>query len=679
MKTPEIEVDNIPGPGEPLKPAIHEDNQKLLDAEIAERVARAQARLSKKAVKALSKRRAVLSRQLSRAGWNALMIQRHELEQAMARLQHEIKGRTGREWWAIMDQMTANRVQAKKISLQIQPLQPAADELESIIQRFEMHEDALAFEREDAENRAEFLREAFVWEGQIKAVMKQSARMHHAGTDSKGRYFCDIPKIEQIVFKDDRVLYQIRTTYQGFMDRWLNRWHSALPYDVDINDLTCEETLQNLSAGCNRVVTVERSKRGTNLFYSISRLDAPDGIPKRVLYSKVIDFYPLKDHARTPWAMGVSNDRKVVWATFEEFPHLLLAGSTKGGKSNHLNSMIATMCTMNTPSELGLLLIDLKGGIEFTHWAGLKHQIRPMVKKNTEVMDALQLMRSIMEQRLIIFERVKAKNLESYNSKVKHENKLPRLITIVDEMSTLMSLGTLTTAIHNELLILSSQGRAVGMHLVLCTQHSSVEMVPGWVKTNMSIRASTSMPTDTASLVILGTTSAAKIPKIPGRVVFSMGRDEIVVQSPFISDMEVAQAVTISQAFPDSDRGEFAPDVKAPPKLAKEKFTKEELYTIVLEHLKGKISAKNIFEHLGGTENDVISLHHLRIMVKHILDDGLEKGIDHNGIHYRLKKVQGPGNYAMVPSEEKSEEISEGDTEKFRIFTSSDIEMESTA
>lgn len=668
VKTPEIAIADIPAPGEPLRPAIHESNQKLLDEEIALRTERARAKLDKRAMRKLTRRHNTLSKQLKRAGWNDLMVQRHELDQEFERLGYEVKGKTGAAWWRLTMRRVDNRVRYKKLALKIQHLQPIADEFESIIQRFKAHDEVIAFEREDAENRAAFEREAYTWQEQMKATMRRSKRLHHAGTDSNGDYFCHIPQFERIIFKDDRVLYQIRISYQNFIDRFFGRWQDTLPYDVDITDLECEETLKNLSAGCNRVVSVVRSQTGQNFFYSISRLDAPNGIPNKQLYGKIIEFYPVKDHAKTPWPMGTGENRKVEWADFETFPHLLLAGSTKGGKSNHLNQMIATICTHNTPAEVGILLVDLKGGIEFTHWAGLKHQVRPMVKSAGQVLDALQFMRNIMERRLAQFEAIRAKNLESFNGKVKPENKLPRLLIVIDEMATLMGLGILTTAIHEELRVLSSQGRAVGLHLVLCTQHSSVDILPGWVKTNMSIRASTSMPTDVASMVILGTTTAAKIPKIPGRIVFSMGRDEVIVQSPFISDEEIARAVKISQGFPDSDRGEFAIEAKAPIVHPKEKFSKDELFEIVLTQFEGKISASNVFDYLGGKENDVITLRQLRQMVSSVIEIGLEKGIQYGEHHYKLKKVPGRGNYAMEISQRPSEPKTDLDTQEMQAL-----------
>lgn len=633
MKTPEFALEGLPAPGEPLTPKIHPDNQKLIDEELAERAKRTQSKLRPRQLWSLNRRYKVLWKALNRAQWNKLVSHRWDLEQDLQRMQYEIRGKTGRAWFSYAVRMAQNRVVARRVQAQIDKVQPLANEFEMIRLKLKAHADVVAWEKEDAENKRQFRREARDWEEQMKSAFRQTSRLHHMGEDRRGNPFCIIPKIEQVLFKEDRVLYQIAVSKQSPIERLFGRWHSALPYNVDVTDLSSDETMANLSAACNRIVTVERSKAGTNFFYCISRLDAADGLPNRVLYPKIIDWYPSKDHKKTPWAAGLGEDRKIVFFNFEDTPHLLLAGSTKGGKSNHLNQMIAMMTTMNSPQELGVMLVDLKGGIEFVHWSELKHQIYPMIKRADEVVDALQWLRTIMERRLVMFNSMRAKNLSSYNSKA--SKKLPRLLLIVDEMATLISLGDLTTAIHNELRVLSSQGRAVGINLILCTQHSSVDVLPGWVKTNMGIRGSARMPSVTASQVILDTTTAAMLPNVPGRMAFSVGRYEVIVQSPYISDEEIALAVKKSQEFPDADRSEF--NIHAPVDLPKPQFTEEDAIEMAFTLFGGQLAPSKIFKQIG---KEVMSEREVKQLVEDIVERGFDKGIWHKDVLYKPRKIR---------------------------------------
>jgi hypothetical protein len=642
----ELSLGELPSAGEPLQLHIDENNAELLESDVQQRIKRQQSRLTRKQQRKLTKRLTALSKQLNSLSYNQLIYKRWEYEQLDEQLTHLFKTQPDQppKTIAKRDRVT-NRI--ANLTAQIDSLQPLSDEFDTVNNALKNHYELMAWEAEDKENFEAFKREARTWEAQLASAFKQSPRLHHKGVDAKGKPFIKIPIIEDIVIKDDRVMFRIKTTGQTAIERLFNRWHSALPYGVDVSALVSEETLENLSTACNRVVTVERSKRGTNLFYVISRLDAPDGIPKSVLYQKVIDWYPTKDHINTPWASGVTNDRQVHWYNFEDNPHVLIAGASNGGKSNHVNQMIATMVTMNTPDELRIMLVDLKGGIEFTHWTGLQHQLRDMLTTPNQVLDGLSWLRTIMERRLQAFEKIKAKNLTTYNRKAK--TKLPRLVCIVDEMATLIGLSDLTKDLHTELRVLSAQGRAVGISLVLCTQHPSVDVLPGWVKTNMSLRVSARMPSMTASMIVLDSPTASKLPDIVGRMVFSSGRNEFIAQSPYISDEQIVQAIKVANEYPAPDNTEFLEDVKEivlQPIL----FNRDDMLEIALTRLDGKISPSRIHKIVS---NKRASLRELRILgkelVKNIKDDG---GIHVNDIFYDIKKV---GNtYQLIEAEDQT-------------------------
>jgi DNA segregation ATPase FtsK/SpoIIIE-like protein len=345
----------------------------------------------------------------------------------------------------------------------------------------------------------------------------------------------------------------------------------------------------------------------------------------------VIEWYPTKDQAKTPWMAGVTRDRKVESFNFEDNPHILLAGTTLSGKSNHLNQMISTIVNLNKPDEVRILLVDNKGGVEFTHWEGIKHALRPMIKKASDVLPTLRWIRELMERRLSTFEHVKAKNFMAYNAKVKDESKIPRLIVFIDELATLLGMDE-TGDIQNEFRAISSQGRAVGVHLVICTQHVSVDVLPGWIKTNMALRVSGFMPTDSASRVILDHGAAHTMPAIPGRMVFSVGTSWFYAQSPFITDDEIESAVKKSKDDPDPDNREF---VSATPLTPKEKFSRQDMFAMALAEFGGKLTAKRMYERLG---NNVISRGNLEKMVAEVIAGS--PTITHCGEIYNVVKVR---------------------------------------
>lgn len=624
----EVLLEALPAPGEPLQRDTHSENRALLDEDIAERVRMLAGKLSPRQHRRLLGRYRKLWKQLNRANYNDLVRERYEVQRECEGLLEQLAVAKDDAKPDLRRRGLLATARGRELTAQIAALKPKAEEFESIRNQLETHETVVEWEIEDAANRKAFQREANTYEQQIMAVFRQSPRLHHKGTDKKGKEFIRTPRIAHKFIKEDKIFYQVQLSQQSALLRFLGKYRSALPYGVDISNLSHETTLENLSGACDRKVTVERGKRGETFYYVVSRLDSPDGLPRRVMYSKVMDYYPLDQHTLTPWPGGVTTDRRVVFFNFEEDPHVLIAGSTKGGKSNLINTIIATLARMNSPHELQLVLIDNKGGVEFSHWQKLPHLLMPMIKEPEQVVPALQQIHAIMRRRLAAIERIGAKNLADYNRKVDPAYQLPRLVCVVDEMATLMG----NAEVQSELQVVSSQGRAVGCHLILCTQHVINDVVHSTIKVNMVLRVAAQMPSDTTSRVILDTGTAALLPKIAGRMVFRSGSIETIAQTPYISDAEVALAVDYAKKkYEPADRAELETSA---PLIPKEKFSRDDLIQYALDHLEGKMSPTRIHKGLG---DDSVGETKLKAMVHAIVAEG--KYITHGEKTYRIGKL----------------------------------------
>lgn len=618
MKDPNdtLELDSLPAPGEPLTAHVSEHNAAVLESELTDRMARLRSILSWRQRWSLTRQERRLWKRLNRDGYNRLVSERFELYQKYENVKkHYVAAReSGRPPLDLLKLAAQGRriaAAGRALNDQIARLAPLHDQYESVRLKLEAHEEAVRRDREDAENRAAFFAEKETYEELIKAALRKMPKVHHIRRDAKGNEYVDIPEFEEVFTSVDRHWFQIRTSSQSWFQRWRGTWSNRLPYGVLPRDLMSDETLEALSVATDRSVTVERGQKGQTLFWVVNRLDSPDGVPSKVGFNKVIQYYPADDHAKTPWPMGVTKNRKVEWLTFEDYPNVLIAGAAGGGKSNELNAIIATLVSMNAPELLRLMLIDNKGGIEFTHWKGIPHLIGDMIKDETEVLAALERIVAIIRARLVMFERIKAKKLSAFNAKVKPGDQLPRVIVVVDEMSTLTGLDD-SAEIQHALKVITAQGRAVGVHVILCTQHVSVNIIEGAIKTNMQVRASTKMPSEVSSRIILDTMSAATLPNIPGRMVFSLGRSETIAQAPLISDAEIAKSVMLAKEFPPPNNAEFA----GAQITVQEKFTREDLIAVALENFAGKLPAQHIHESIGG--NDTISLRNLKTMIQEL-------------------------------------------------------------
>jgi hypothetical protein len=627
----------LPAPGEPLRQRTHDENQRLLDADLARRLELTRSKLNRRQHRKLSKQYAEYHTLLNRARYNHLVKKRGELIKQLAQLRAAAAEKPSKK---LVQQINEVKTQGRRIDAKLKHLQPTVEKFEAIQQRLEIHAQVLRIEREEAENRAAFFEESKVWEDQIYAVFRQSPRLHHITRDSRGREITRIPQIEQIILTPDKIYYRIKTSYQGLIDKYVGKWHFALPYGVDVADLIHEDTLKNLTAACRRVVTVERSETSQALFYVVHRLDSADGIPKTVHLSQVSDFYPMERHRFTPFAAGLGGDRKIVHLDLEQYPNALIAGAAGGGKSNLINATLSQMITMNTPDELRLILIDNKGGIELSHFDNIPHLLLPPVISIEGVVPALKAAREILQQRLALMQKIGARKITDYNKMVK--NPLPRLVIVVDEMATLFGVEQ-TQAIHHELRIISSQGRAVGVHLIVCTQHPSVDILPGWIKTNLTLRISGKMPNHNASIIIVDSISAAHLPDIPGRMVFRRGGFEQILQTPLCDDKEIEKAVRIAREMPEAEwqiqrygAGSAESVTIASVTEPERKFGRPEYLTAAL-NLGGSLSPRNIWNNGGKLHASFATL---QMMFEDLIEDhknGAPVVID--GVDFYIEKV----------------------------------------
>jgi len=253
------------------------------------------------------------------------------------------------------------------------------------------------------------------------------------------------------------------------------------------------------------------------------------------------EFERIRSNLRMALGRGVSGEPVV--ADLARMPHLLIAGATGTGKSVCLNAIIASLLLQNTPEELQLLLIDPKR-VELTRFNGLPHLLSPALTDIEKVILALRWVLTEMDRRYKAFAQAGARDLRTYNRKLKArgEPPSPNIVVLIDELADLM----LVAADEVERIIcrLAQMARATGIHLVVATQRPSVDVVTGLIKANFPARISFAVTSQTDSRVVLDTPGAEKL--LGGGDMLFMPPDSaklLRIQGCFVSDHEVQALV----------------------------------------------------------------------------------------------------------------------------------------
>ncbi len=193
-------------------------------------------------------------------------------------------------------------------------------------------------------------------------------------------------------------------------------------------------------------------------------------------------------------------------AALDKMPHLLIAGATNSGKSVCVNSIILTLLYQNGPGQLKFIMVDPKR-VELPIYNNIPHLLTPVITDVKKTINALRWSIKEMEKRFDLLSKSHHRNIASFNND--HENKLPYIVIIIDELADLMAASG--PEVEAAIVRLSQMARAVGIHLILATQRPSVDVLTGLIKANITSRVAFSVASLGDSRTILDMAGAEKL------------------------------------------------------------------------------------------------------------------------------------------------------------------------
>lgn len=264
-------------------------------------------------------------------------------------------------------------------------------------------------------------------------------------------------------------------------------------------------------------------------------IEVPNETPLMVGLREVFESEEFKKFD-SPLAMALGKDisGKPVIGDIGKMPHLLIAGSTGSGKSVCVNTLISSILYKARPDEVKLLLIDPKV-VELANYNGIPHLLIPVVTDPKKAANALNWAVVEMNKRYKMFAENGVKDITSYNEKC--EEKLPKIVIIIDELADLMMASA--NDVEDYICRLAQMARAAGMHLIVATQRPSVDVITGVIKANIPSRIAFAVSSQTDSRTILDMGGAEKLLGKGDMLFYPLGASKPVrLQGAFISENE---------------------------------------------------------------------------------------------------------------------------------------------
>ncbi|WP_157074608.1 FtsK/SpoIIIE domain-containing protein [Janibacter corallicola] len=214
--------------------------------------------------------------------------------------------------------------------------------------------------------------------------------------------------------------------------------------------------------------------------------------------------------------VGAGGDEVVGIDLRRDGPHALVAGTTGAGKSEFLQTWVASLALHLTPEEISFVLVDYKGGAAFADCTDLPHTVGVLTDLDeTQTRRALTSLDAELTRREHLLAASGAADVDAHEGPP-----LPRLMIVVDEFRVLAeeqpeALG--------HLMRIATVGRSLGVHLVLATQRPG-GIVSADIRANVNLRIALRVRDRADSEDVIGSRDAVTLPEdAPGRALARTG------------------------------------------------------------------------------------------------------------------------------------------------------------
>ena len=232
------------------------------------------------------------------------------------------------------------------------------------------------------------------------------------------------------------------------------------------------------------------------------------------------------DGRTTAAPVGASATGTFVVDMKKDGPHALVAGTTGSGKSELLQSIIASLAVGNPPDAMTFVLIDYKGGAAFKDCVDLPHTVgmvdRPRRAPHRAGAAVAQRRAQAARAAARRGRRQGRRGLLGHHrppglrpaGRLRGPTRCRAPILIIDEFASLVEeLPDFVTGLVG----IAMRGRSLGVHLILATQRPSGVVSPV-IRANTNLRIALRVTDDAESTDVIDARDAARIAKsTPGR------------------------------------------------------------------------------------------------------------------------------------------------------------------
>jgi len=198
----------------------------------------------------------------------------------------------------------------------------------------------------------------------------------------------------------------------------------------------------------------------------------------------------------TSFILGITLEQELVVNNLETLRHLLIVGSDNA-KQHFMRGLIITLISLNTPSELRLILAG-KGNESIKALVATPHTLGKIIVQPDSLQRILEGLVNERQRRESVFTELEVSDIAQFNDIAKEHGKgrLPRLLVILDSLTDPDWQTGLNSFLPMILSLLKS-GDAFGIHFIVTINDSeNFQPFRQIIKTHIVMRTSAKLLTD---------------------------------------------------------------------------------------------------------------------------------------------------------------------------------------
>ena len=305
---------------------------------------------------------------------------------------------------------------------------------------------------------------------------------------------------------------------------------------IDIIDGPLVQNFILTPSSQTNIKTVIKNARENN--YMVSRLNQqiivqiPKETGQQIPLEDLLKSKKFKGtDAILPIVMGVDTFGNIIINDLRKMPHILVAGRTGCGKSMFFNCILKSLHVAVSSVECKFMILDTKG-VDYDVWESDKHLMCPIVKLDADV--TIQKLREVSEtidERYQKLQINKVKNIEEYKKKTRKKD-MPYIVVLIDEFADLITMAR--KEVESYVQYITQNARAVGVHLILGTQHIDKDVLTRQIKVNIPTRIAFQTRTPAESMQILDERGAENLLSCADMLFSDAGQVPVRIHTPYV-------------------------------------------------------------------------------------------------------------------------------------------------